>query len=68
VHVPIGGKVINFATRLPNVWYVQLSALIIARVISITVAYFFWRFIEQPTKVLSHRIGLPSPKPAAISE
>jgi peptidoglycan/LPS O-acetylase OafA/YrhL len=66
VHVPIGGKIINFATRLPSVWYVQLSALILASVITIAAAYIFWRFIERPTKALSHRIDVPSTKPAAV--
>jgi peptidoglycan/LPS O-acetylase OafA/YrhL len=68
VHVPIGGKVINFATRLPNVWYVQLSALIIASVITIAAAYVLWRFVEKPTKTLSHRIGLPSAKLKASND
>ena len=66
VHVPVGGKIINFATRLPNVWYVQLSALIIASLITVAAAYVFWRFIEQPTKALSHRMDLGSTKPAAV--
>jgi peptidoglycan/LPS O-acetylase OafA/YrhL len=62
VHVPIGGKVINFATRLPKVWYVELSALVIASVITIAAAYVFWRLIELPTKVVSHRMYLPLAK------
>jgi peptidoglycan/LPS O-acetylase OafA/YrhL len=48
LHSPIGGRVINLATRLPNVLIIKLVALALAVTASIAAAYLMWRFIELP--------------------
>jgi peptidoglycan/LPS O-acetylase OafA/YrhL len=60
LHIPIGGRVVNLAVRLPAIWPVQLTAALSAVTISILGAYWFWRFIEKPAAELSKSIGSPS--------
>ena len=57
IHVPIGGRIINLAVRLPSNTAVQLAAVLFAVVISLFAAYCFWRLIEKPSAKLSKSIG-----------
>jgi peptidoglycan/LPS O-acetylase OafA/YrhL len=45
VHVPIGGRIINVAVRLPKTSLIQFAAVVVATAISIFAAYWFWRLI-----------------------
>lgn len=60
LHSPIGGRVINLATRLPDSLYITVSALALALAASIGSAYLMWRFVEsisaQKTKHESVRL------------
>lgn len=62
LHVPIGGKVINLLGRYTNnsihVWLVYLLALSL----TIGAAYFFNKFFETPSIMLSKRIVYTSQK------
>jgi len=55
IHVPIGGRVINFAIRLPDT--LIFVAAPIAAVVSNLAAYCFWWLIEKPSAKLSKSIG-----------
>ncbi len=57
VHVPIGGRIINLATRLPPTTIVRLAAVLLAVVVSIVAAYCYWRLIEKPSAIFSKSIG-----------
>ena len=57
IHVPIGGRIINLAARLPPTIIVQLVAVLVAVVVSIFAAYCFWWVIEKPSAKLSKSIG-----------
>jgi peptidoglycan/LPS O-acetylase OafA/YrhL len=57
IHAPIGGRIINLATRLPPTTSVQFAAVLFAVVISLFAAYCFWRLIEKPSAKLSKSIG-----------
>jgi peptidoglycan/LPS O-acetylase OafA/YrhL len=57
VHVPLGGRIINLASRLPHTIVVQLVALLCAVFISLLAAYCFWRLVERPSIKLSKSIG-----------
>lgn len=48
LHGPIGGRVINLATRLPDFFFIKLAALVIAVTASCASAYLMWRLIELP--------------------
>jgi peptidoglycan/LPS O-acetylase OafA/YrhL len=58
LHVPIGGRVINLAARLPNTWYTQVLGLLLAFAVSLAAAYVFYRAIEQPTALRAQRFGM----------
>ena len=47
LHSPVGGRVINLATRLPDNLYIKVIALALALVASIGSAYLMWRFVEN---------------------
>lgn len=48
LHVPIGGRIINLALRLPRRLDFELAGLFLAVAISILAAYLLWRFVEAP--------------------
>ena len=56
LHVPIGGRIINFGGRYANtgwkVWLVLLAALIITLIVS----WFFYKLVEFPSQLLSKKI------------
>lgn len=54
IHVPVGGRVMNLAGRLPETYH--LPALAVAMVICLAAAYVFNRLIELPAQRLSSGI------------
>lgn len=56
LHVPLGGRVINLATRLPE-GAVRLPALALAMAFTVVASYLFYRAIELPAQHWSQRIG-----------
>jgi peptidoglycan/LPS O-acetylase OafA/YrhL len=50
IHVPVGGRVLNLARRLPATWEYQYLAVAAAFVVSIAFAWVFWRFVELPSQ------------------
>jgi peptidoglycan/LPS O-acetylase OafA/YrhL len=56
VHVPIGGRVINLSTRLPDVLWVKLAALALAVSLSLAAAWLLWKFVERPAMLFASKI------------
>lgn len=50
LHVPLGGRVINLATRLPDSRLYRYPAIVAAFAVSIFGAYWFWRLVEKPSQ------------------
>jgi peptidoglycan/LPS O-acetylase OafA/YrhL len=65
VHVPIGGRIINIAEKLPDTPAIRLLALLIAMALSLLIAALFFRFVEQPSHQLSRQIRQKSAGSAA---
>ena len=55
LHVRIGGRIINLATRLPESALTTV-ATVAAVVASVGSAYLLWRFIERPAMAYAQRI------------
>jgi peptidoglycan/LPS O-acetylase OafA/YrhL len=53
VHIPVGGRVINLATRLPDSWVFRYPAIFIAFILSVLAAYILWRLVEKPSQTWS---------------
>ena len=49
VHVPIGGKIINLSKRMDLSESLKFGVIILALLISIYVAWIFYKFIEKPS-------------------
>ncbi|MBE9219659.1 acyltransferase family protein [Dolichospermum flos-aquae] len=56
IHVPIGGRIINFGLRLGGGIYLKLIIIIIALISSIFAADLMYKYIEKPSQKLSHDI------------
>ena len=56
LHSPIGGRVINLATRLPDVLFIKVLALALAVTASFAAAYLMWRLQSflRALDVISH--------------
>jgi len=50
LHVPIGGRIINLAERLPDSIAYRYPAIVTALAVSIISAYGFWRTVERPAQ------------------
>lgn len=57
LHVPIGGRIINLAERLPRTFPTALTALAAAVGASIAAAYLLWRFVEAPAHRAAQAFG-----------
>ena len=66
LHSPIGGRVINLATRFPPALHIQIGALALALIVSIASAYLLWRFVESALSA-GYTSGSPKTRPAAES-
>jgi peptidoglycan/LPS O-acetylase OafA/YrhL len=56
LHVPIGGRVINLAGRLPHTLPVELGAVTAAMAVSLIAAWLLYRLVERPSQRLSARL------------
>lgn len=56
IHVPIGGRIVNLGSRFANSPATHAAVLAAAVVISLLVAYIFYRLVEKPTWEWSGRI------------
>jgi peptidoglycan/LPS O-acetylase OafA/YrhL len=56
VHVPIGGRIINLAERLPAGPFIRAAAVGVALLVSVVFAYGFFRLVESPSHRLAKRI------------
>jgi peptidoglycan/LPS O-acetylase OafA/YrhL len=50
LHVPIGGRVINLAARLPHTLPIQLGAVTAAFAASLIAAWLLYRLVERPSQ------------------
>lgn len=50
VHVPIGGRIINLAERLPPSNVISLAAILVAGLVSVGAAYGLHRLVERPAQ------------------
>jgi peptidoglycan/LPS O-acetylase OafA/YrhL len=57
IHVPIGGRIINLALRLPDTIGDRLLGLGFAVLASVTAAWILWKFVEVPAQTWSRRIA-----------
>jgi len=64
IHVPIGGRVINLAERLPRTLMIELLALATGLALSIFTAWLFYKWIERPAQRWSAAIGYRQKLPA----
>ncbi len=69
LHVPIGGRVMNLATRLTDAGALRIAAMLVALAVSVAVAWGFYRWIEYPSHKLSGRFNKrpSSRKPVPVS-
>ena len=66
VHVPIGGRVVNLAERLPNLPIYRYAAIIVAFATSIGGAWLFWRFVELPSHHWARNSGNEAVAPPLV--
>jgi peptidoglycan/LPS O-acetylase OafA/YrhL len=50
LHVPIGGRVINLASRLPRTMPIELGAVVTAMAVSLIAAWLLYRLVERPSQ------------------
>ena len=50
LHTPIGGRIVNLSTRLPELGIYRYSAIVVAFVVSVLCAYAFWQIVERPSQ------------------
>lgn len=60
IHVPVGGKVINYFGRYCQYDWQVWAVLAIAIAITLFFSYLFYRIIEYPSQILSKRIAYRS--------
>ena len=56
LHVPIGGRVMNFLERFSEFGFVQLLSVPLALAITLFVAWIFFLLVERPSHVLAQKI------------
>lgn len=56
LHVPIGGRIINMAERLPEIPWLRMTALALAVLISILAAVLYYKWIENPSHQFARKI------------
>ena len=55
VHVPIGGRIVNYANRYNLTLTTQVLAVVIACFASLSVAFILWRLVEVPSQRASQK-------------
>lgn len=71
LHVPVGGRIINLATRLPDNWVLRYAVIGLAFLVSLIAAYVFWRLVEKPSQAWSKKSNksrLAHVQPVAMPE
>lgn len=56
LHFPIGLRVINLVQRFSEVQSIRQGMVFAALIISVFVAYFYYKYIERPFKLMSHQV------------
>lgn len=56
IHVPVGGRVVNLATRINPSPLEQLIVYLTGAIVSIAAAWLFWRLIEWPSHQWTRRL------------
>lgn len=64
IHVPIGGRVINLAERLPRTLLIEMLSLAAGLALSLFIAWLFYKWIERPAQRWSAAIGYRKKLPA----
>ncbi|MGN6546188.1 MAG: acyltransferase family protein [Aureliella sp.] len=59
VHAPVGGRVINLATRLPESPGIRYVALLVAMLVSVAFAAVFWWLVERPSHRWARSVAQP---------
>ncbi|WP_437190743.1 acyltransferase family protein [Planctomicrobium sp. SH527] len=67
IHTPIGSRITNLATRLPESPLYRYPAIILALGVSTVAAVLFWRFVERPSQRWSAHTGSVAKKQPAVS-
>jgi peptidoglycan/LPS O-acetylase OafA/YrhL len=57
LHVPIGGRVMNFLERYSEYKFVQLMSMPLALAVSLFVAWIFFLMVEKPSYALAQKIS-----------
>ncbi len=57
IHVPIGGRVVNLAHRMPQTWWMQSAEAIAALCASLVAAAVLYRLVEKPSREFASRVG-----------
>ncbi|MFZ1988687.1 MAG: acyltransferase [Alphaproteobacteria bacterium] len=60
LHVPVGGRIIDLASHLPQTKAVQIGAIIIALLVSVVAAWVLHEWIERPSMEIAARIRYSS--------
>lgn len=58
LHSPIGGRVINLGARFTQGAVTELALSLLATCVSISAAWIFWKYIEQPSRNMARRLTL----------
>lgn len=56
IHIPVGGRILNYAGRYVNTEFTAWLALIIALSITLFAAWIFYKVVEYPSQILAKRI------------
>ena len=56
IHIPIGGRIINLATRFDDNLITKILFLSLALFISIIASYLLYRYVEKPSKEIASKI------------
>jgi peptidoglycan/LPS O-acetylase OafA/YrhL len=56
LHVPIGGRVMNFFERYPENWLANVLSVPLALATSILAAFIFFKIVEWPSHQLARRM------------
>ena len=57
MHVPVGGKVLNYLGRYTNNEWQVWGSLVLALAITIAASWIFYKLVEYPSQMLSKRIS-----------
>jgi peptidoglycan/LPS O-acetylase OafA/YrhL len=67
VHVPVGGRIVNFGSRYAYNGPTRLLVLVTALAASIAAAWLMWKLVERPAQQLSARIRYRRTSESAVA-